>query len=253
MRRLIEVAQGSREWIWARRGTPTASNASSILTSGGKSAYSTEGKALYKPSTGRDRYLAELLCEWFIGMQDQPKSLPMLRGNVLEEEAADWFEWDQDTPTELTGLHVVDLPTGCYGASPDRLIPSRKRLLQIKCPGAVQHMKYLTGADSILAEHRPQLMQELLVIGPEWEGVDLLSYHPQLPHVLVRVDRDERYIAELEQLLTLFCGDLELHKERLIDKGYRIVEPLAIPEEREYPEFISDEDVERVIEGQRNA
>ena len=88
-------------------------------------------------------------------------------------------------------------------------------------------------------------------MGPEWTGMDLLSYHPQLPHVLVRVDRDERYIAELEQLLKLFCGDLELHKQRLIDKGYRIVDAPAVPEAREHPEFISDEDIERVIGAQQ--
>ena len=53
--RVLDVEQGSREWVEARLGIPTASAFKRIVTSTGKL------------SAQRDAYQAELLSEWVFG------------------------------------------------------------------------------------------------------------------------------------------------------------------------------------------
>ena len=53
--RVIDCEQGSREWVEARLGIPTASAFKRIVTSTGKL------------SAQRERYQAELLAEWVYG------------------------------------------------------------------------------------------------------------------------------------------------------------------------------------------
>ena len=54
---VLNCEQGSREWIEARLGIPTASQFSRIVTPTGQAI------------KARDGYLAELLCEWVMGEQ----------------------------------------------------------------------------------------------------------------------------------------------------------------------------------------
>jgi hypothetical protein len=87
------MAQGSAEWRLARMGIPTASSFDRILTPGGKPSKSAEG------------YMYELLGELMMGRPlDAPKYPWMQRGNDLEEEAANWYEFQSDTETEIVGF-----------------------------------------------------------------------------------------------------------------------------------------------------
>ena len=57
-----------------------------------------------------------------------------------------------------------------------------------------------------------------MVTGRAW--VDLLSYSPDLPHALIRVDRDEEYIAMLSRAVEEFSARLEENAGELRAKGW---------------------------------
>ena len=79
----LDCIQGSREWVEARLGIPTASQFSRIVTPTGQL------------SKARDGYLAELLCEWVMGEPVTDfKSEWMEWGQAIEGEAFDYFALD---------------------------------------------------------------------------------------------------------------------------------------------------------------
>lgn len=200
-----DVTQGSAEWRKLRTGVPTASSFHRIITP--KTA---------KPSTQAEAYLHELLAELMLGRPLDNISYPwMARGNELEEDAANWYAFDTDREIEVVGFCTTD--DGRYGASPDRLV-SEDGALELKCPSPAVHVKYLLypkqGPD---AEYRCQITGQMLVTGRQW--VDIVSYHPELPKVIVRVDRDEDYIKLMRDALDEFCERLAEGKAELERRG----------------------------------
>jgi hypothetical protein len=67
-------------------------------------------------------------------------SLAMERGLIVEADAADWCEFDQDVTTQRVGFITDDYHT--TGCSPDRLV-GEDGLLEIKAP--LPHSKSNTG------------------------------------------------------------------------------------------------------------
>jgi hypothetical protein len=194
------MPQGSEAWRRARMGVPTASQFNRILTPTGR------------PSKQAEHYIYELLAELMMGRPLDSESYPwMQRGIDLEEDAALWYEMQRDVTTDTIGFCMTD--DGTIGASPDRLVGD-DGLLEIKCPSPAVHVQYLLypqrGVD---AEYRVQVMGQLYVAERKW--CDVVSYHPELPKVIVRVERDDEYIALLDDALRKFCEQLKEGKEEL--------------------------------------
>lgn len=173
------VEQGSDEWHAVRLGIPTASEFAKILTPTGKLSAQAEAYA--------NKLVAEKLAgkrlESFEG-NDWTE-----RGNELEAAAVSYYEVLTDSTTEKVGF----VTAGECGCSPDRLVGD-DGLLEIKCPAPHTHVHYmLTG--KIEQKYTPQVQGQLMITGRKW--CDLLSYHPDLPPVLIRIERDEDYIEAL--------------------------------------------------------
>lgn len=200
-----ELEQGTPEWCEVRRGIPTASNYDKILTPTGKR--STQAKA----------YMRHLLAELVIGRPIQEvKTSWMQRGNEMEGEAICFYEFDQDVAVKRVGFILND--AGTYGCSPDALVGERG-LAEFKCPAPDTHIGYMLWSD-VAQDYRVQLQGQLLVAEREW--VDICSYHPELEPVIVRVERDEPYIALLKEALDEFCGELAAEAAQLIERGFKL-------------------------------
>lgn len=198
--KVIDVQQGSDEWVRARLGLPTASCADRIIT-----------PKTRKPSAAQDRYLAQLVAEWFVGAPvEEFDSKWTARGRELEAEAARCYEFVRGMETQTVGLCLTD--DGTFGASPDRLV-GQDGLLEIKCPSATMQVWCYLHDSAAAAEHWPQMQAQLWVTGRRW--ADLLIWNPVLPEVLVRVERDEEFIAALAECVAQFAGRLREAKERL--------------------------------------
>ena len=186
--RVHDCVQGSPEWLQLRCGMPTASNFSKIVTPGGKLSKSAEP------------YLWELVAERIMGRQaDGFHGEWMDRGNRLEDEAAAYYALQRDVDPIIVGFITDDAQT--YGASPDRLVGEDGQL-EIKSPSAGVHCRFLYEGKELDEKHKPQLQGNLLVSGRAW--IDILSYHPGLPDVIVRAERDEQYIDTLRKALDAF-------------------------------------------------
>lgn len=194
---ILDLEQGSPEWGAARLGIPTASQFSRLLTPTGK------------PSTSANGYMDELLAERLLGASlDQVTTDWMRRGRELEASAVRYYELQRDCDTKAIGFVLRD--DGKCGCSPDRLV-GEDGLLEIKCPGAKTHVTYLRG--DVSAAHKPQTQGQLWICEREW--CDVLSYHPEMPPALVRVDRDEAYIKALATVVAQFAARLDAESTKL--------------------------------------
>jgi hypothetical protein len=195
----VKVEQGSAEWAVSRLGIPTASCYDRLLT-----------PKTRKPSTSRHAYRAELMAEWLMGQPlDWGTTAWMARGTEMEDEARKWYEMDRDVDVAQVGLVLRD--DGLTGGSPDGLVEEDGGL-EIKCPMAVGHVKYLLGIEDLTEKHIGQCQGYMYLTGRQWW--DVLSYNPELPAVCTRIERDEDYITALVAVLDPFIKDLEADKEQ---------------------------------------
>lgn len=199
-----DVEQNTPEWFDVRKGIPTASEFHRILTPTGKKSAQATG------------YMEKLLAEIILGkpVQTFEKTPWMERGNELEQEASDYYEFENGVEVKKIGFCTDDL--GLYGCSPDRLV-GEEGGLEIKVVAPNTQVSYLLSG-KFDNDYKPQIQGTLLITGRKWW--DWQSYCPEMPAVKFRIERDEAYIAELKAELEIFNKKLEESKQSLKDKGY---------------------------------
>jgi predicted phage-related endonuclease len=209
---IIDCDQRSPEWFSARCGIPTTSSFDNIFTPTGDPTKKDRS----------DRYKNMLLAEWLAGGAVQTyQSKWMERGAELEEAAKGDYEFIQDQ--EITEVGFCLHESGDFGCSPDGLI-GEDGLVEIKVPAPHTHISYLL-ADKFPAQYIPQVQGQLLVTGRKW--CDFVSWNPGLDTFVIRVERDELYIADLRVALTKFIEKVCQDKIKLIDKGYNPIKVAA--------------------------
>ena len=194
--------QGSPEWLASRVGLATASEFHKILTPTGKA--STQAKV----------YMESLLAEIMIGesVSTWEGNKWTDRGTELEPDAICLYEMITKQSTEEVGF-VENYGVGC---SPDRFIGD-DGLLEIKCPAAHTHVKYLL-ENKMPSEYIPQIQGQLYVTERKW--CDFMSYHPEMKPLIIRVKRDEDYITKLSGALNNFNINLAEKIRRLVELGH---------------------------------
>lgn len=189
-----EIIQGSDAWHALRLGKVTASKVADVMSKG-------KGPA---ESAGVRNYRAALVCERLTGQREETYTNgAMQRGTDLEPLARECYEF-------LTGCTVeqiafMDHPTvAMSGASPDGCI-GEDGLVEIKCPNTATHIDYLLGGTPP-SVYVPQMTWQMACTGRKW--CDFVSYDPRLPEELqmfvVRLNRDDAMIAEMERAVMLF-------------------------------------------------
>jgi len=184
MFKIIDVEQGTDEWFTARLGLFTASNFSKVLSPTGK------------PSTQVKDLINNLVAEKLTGEREETfKSSAMQRGNDLEGEALEFVNFSQGYNFEPVGF--CDSENG-YGCSPDALDQEKKIGLELKCPLAKTHVKYLRSG-KLPNEYFSQVQGSMMVTG--YDSWVFVSYHPLMKPFILVVERDEDYINGLRELL----------------------------------------------------
>ena len=196
----LDCEQGSEEWLKARLGIPTATGFENIVT------------AMGKKSSGQIKYMAELIEESILGLQDSTfKSNFMERGNQLEPLARSAYEF-------ITGNDVIQVG-GVYldenkevMVSPDGLIPELKKGLELKCPKMSTHIRYLLEG-GVPAEYIVQVQANLWVTG--YDTWDFVSYCPEYQKqtiYLFTAKRDEVLMKAFDKLIPQFLNTLRAYK-----------------------------------------
>ncbi len=176
-----DIKQNSEEWLAIRMGKFTASTFSDLFM---KPTTATYQKAIYK-----------VVYERLTG--ERPEDFTndyMERGKELEHVAAEQYEIDNFVKTSAPGFYELNEWVGC---SPDRLV-GEDGLLEIKCPAYNTMINYMLSA-KLPHQYKWQVHGQMYVTGRKW--VDFMAYHPKLKPLIIRVERDEKLIKELETVL----------------------------------------------------
>ncbi len=187
---VIDCEQGSEAWHLARLGIVTASRFADLLAKG-------EGKM-------RARYMHELAAEILRGgvEPDTYSNAHMERGKAQEEEARELYAFMTDHEPVQVGF----LRNGRAGASPDSLIGDDGGLEIKTALGHIQVERLRAG--KLPPEHRAQVQGNLWVSERQWWS--FMSYSPGLPPLIVRVERDEEYIATIAAGVQAFNAELDM-------------------------------------------
>lgn len=197
-----DIIQGTQEWLEVRSGIPTASCFDKIITPTGKKSDSSDE---YANLLTAEKLLEQPIATWKGNKWTE-------RGNVLEQDAVDFYEFQHDLVTEKVGF-VKNYGVGC---SPDRLIGD-DGLLEGKAPAPHTHVGYML-KNALPTLFIPQVQGQLYVTNRKW--CDWMSFHPEMGQVIIRVKRDEEYITTMSGLLCKFLEKLEEKQKRLGELGY---------------------------------
>jgi hypothetical protein len=189
--RIITCEQGSPEWFAARVGIPTASEFSTVMAKGKDG-----GK-----SVTRRTYMLKLAGEILTGEpMESYTNVHMERGREMEAEARSAYELMRDVDTLQVGFIV----NGDKGCSPDSLIGEDGGLEIKTALPHIQVERLLKG--ELPSEHKAQVQGNMWVT--ERKFWDFVSYCPRLPLLIVRVPRDDGYIATLAGAVKAFNEEL---------------------------------------------
>ena len=178
-----DIEQGTEEWHALRAGRPTASEFSKLVTGTGKA------------STQLSDYAATLAAELYAGkpLERWEGNSATERGHEIEPLARANYEFQREVEIVQVGF----VTNHGAGASPDGLVGA-VGLVEIKsqqAKGHVQTLAYYRKNGRVPPSYLPQVQGQLLICDREWN--DLMFYHPDLPGLTVRIERDEAYIREL--------------------------------------------------------
>ena len=189
------MEQRSPEWYAVRLGKVTGSQVSAVLAK--------------KDSATRANYLSELVVERLTGQQqDFYMNEAMQHGVDTEPQARMAYESSNNVLVDELGF--CDHPTiANFGVSPDGLV-GEDGLIEIKCPNSKTHIDTLLSKKAP-SKYIPQMMAQMACTGRKW--CDFVSFDPRLPEDLqlfvVRIDRDEQYIANLEKEVSAFLAEVD--------------------------------------------
>ena len=153
------------------------------------------------------KYLHQLVAERLTGLSTEHYVTDdMQRGIDMEAEARSLYELRNDCLVDEVGF--IMHPTIPYcGASPDGVIGS-DGLIEIKCPRPERHVSTLL-TNMAPADYLPQMYLQMACTGAKW--CDFVSFCSAMPeHVriaVVRVQRDEERIAQMEQEIEKFLAE----------------------------------------------
>ena len=196
-----DCIQGSDDWFSLRRGIPTASEFSRIITPA-------QGKT---GGPGSKSYIAQLIGERLaihlpVGAPSYT-SRAMEHGREFEAEARRLFAFETNLEIGNGGFCQTD--DRRFGSSPDGLIgcsPTDEKewtaqgALELKCPQPETHAGYLLDGDILPTDYKYQVHGHLLVTGAPccW----FMSYCPGMRPLLLKIEPDdttEKLRAALEE------------------------------------------------------
>lgn len=194
---ILDVIQGSQEWLSARAGSLGASAIH---------------EALAKTKSGwgasRANIKARLVAERLTGApQDTFSNAAMQWGRDQEGNARNAYEFIHGVTVQEVGM-VIDPDLPGTHASPDGLVGD-DGLVEIKAPNTSTHIETLLGGP-IADRYIKQMQWQMRMCNRQW--CDFASYDPRLPdemklHVR-RVMRDDDLIAEIEAAAVVFLDEI---------------------------------------------
>lgn len=195
-----DIIQRSPEWFAIRAGKWTASHGAEIM--GGLT------------TSGLNNLIKDVAWGRVFGPTDPGfQSDAMARGAALEEEAVNWFAFDQDATVEPMGF-VVHPTIPNLGWSPDGLFSDRRWAVEIKCP---LHRAWIDteAAREVPSEYRWQCRLACFV--GNLDGLSFLSYHPQAGGIVVPIEVTESERDQIASRIEILEPRVQTIVDRLME------------------------------------
>ncbi len=201
---ILDVEQGSDEWLEARLGLPTASEMHCLLSN---------GRLLPPFGEGALTLLDRLAAERFTGLSASgfKGNDHTERGHVVEPIAVQAYV-DSGHASAMDVIEAGIMLAKGVGASPDRLIGSDGGL-EIKSKAA-KGMVTLLRNGKIDKAHITQMQINMWVSGRKWW--DYFVYCDGLPPFYQRFEPDLELHAKLDERVPLFLALLDELEQALI-------------------------------------
>lgn len=194
-----DIEQGTPEWREVRSGIPTSSAFHLVMAKKGPRGGIPKG---------RQTYLWKLAGEILTGEpMDNYSNGHMERGQEREQEARSLYELIQDVDVQQVGF----IRNGLCGCSPDGLVGENGMWENKDALPHIQIERLLKG--TLPTEHKAQCQGGLMCAEREW--IDFMSHCRGLPPLIIRVYRDEEYIAELDAAVREFTDELNELVEKI--------------------------------------
>lgn len=199
------VQQGSDEWRQLRCGKVTASRVADLMA---------------KTKTGwgqsRSNYLSDLVTERLTGQPTEGyTNAAMAWGTEQEPHARSLYSLTYDVDVQTIGI-VQHKEIADFLASPDGLVG--EGLLEIKAPQSNTHIEYLL-EQKVPQKYILQMQSQMACTGRPW--CDFVSFDPRMPSEMQlfvkRIERDDKLISEIEDLVQVFITELDETVLRLRD------------------------------------
>jgi len=180
--RISKNEQGSQEWLKEKLSVAGGTRISSIVTP----------KNLTLSKSSKDLIL-KMIDEDITGISADGNftSEAMERGNELEPLARKKYEEITGCKSLQFGLCISD-ENKRHGLSPDGFSKDFKGAQEIKCPGAVKHLKYINNEDypevTIYNDYKPQCINYFLV-NKNLEWLDTVSFRPEFYPNPIHIER----------------------------------------------------------------
>jgi hypothetical protein len=202
--RILDVAQGSDEWLRARIGLATASCFADIIA---------QSRTKGQEATSRRNLRIRLACERFTSAVEPTfKSAAMRQGTEREPEALLGYEVRTGYLLNRVGFCRHD--TLQAGASPDGLVGD-DGCVEAKCPEPAAHFASLESSREP-SQYTAQIQGVMWVCGRSW--CDFISFCPSFGrHSLIvrRIARDQPYIDALAAQVAVFLDEVDDTVKRL--------------------------------------
>ena len=187
--KIYDVEQRGAEWIALRVGLPTASDFAKIITSTGEPSKSASGYAL---TLAAELFAGKPLDSWEGNAWTE-------RGRELEEAAISLYKFMNDADVAPVGFVTDD--AGAMGCSPDGFV-GNDGLIEVKCLKAENHVKailYYQRHGKCPPDYIQQTQGQMMICGRKW--CDVVFYHPDLPLLSIRQNRDAAFQVGLSHLI----------------------------------------------------
>jgi predicted phage-related endonuclease len=190
----IVIDQGTDAWKNLKLGVVSASNISRALAK--------------KGTETRNSYLMELVGQIATRQFDEINAKALEYGKVNEEAARAAYEFE-------TGhkIHQIGFIYGSdrrIGVSPDGIIPSIKKGLELKCPiTAKVHADFLCN-DKVKPEYVYQVQFQLYV--SQYETFDFASFNPSFKSNMLKIktfEKDSKVFERFDNELPEFLSELD--------------------------------------------
>lgn len=199
------------EWFQARIGLVTSSKVHDAITK--------RQKGGTHDLAGRRNLKMQMLAEMATNLTTEHYVSAAMDWGIENEKHAR-AEYEYRTGRSVEPLGIVMHPTNPRAAATADGLVSPDGILEIKCPETYTHFEYLKSG-AIPTEYLDQIDWQMACCGPEIRWCDFVSYDPriedpeELQMLVIRRERDDKRIAEMDELVNEFLGELLAEFEQI--------------------------------------